>query len=180
VEVYKLKGNTMKKIFLAIAIMLATVSGASAQNRYSGEEPSFLDHILGTENSSWNTVPQMNFRHRVRHSGHYSHHYAYHQTHLPYHAMGHMSQSIVAYGRMLQHAGYRVSEHPAFGGVHHVHHGWAHYAGRAIDINFGRGIREASSSVGRRFDALASRARAAGYTVLWRVAGHFDHMHIQR
>jgi hypothetical protein len=74
-----------------------------------------------------------------------------------------------------------VSEHPAFGGVHHVHHGWAHYAGRAIDINIGRGVREASSrSTRSRFDALAARARAAGYTVLWKVAGHFDHIHIQR
>ena len=82
---------------------------------------------------------------------------------------------------MLQSAGFRVSEHPAFGGVHHVHHGWAHYAGRAIDINIGNGNREASNPGMRaRFDALASRARAAGYTVLWKVAGHFDHIHIQR
>lgn len=171
----------MKKIFLAIAIVLATVSGASAQNRYSGEEPSFLDSILGNDTSAWHTVPQMNMRYRIRHGGHFVHHYAYHHTHLPYHAMGGMSSSIVAYGHMLQQAGFRVSEHPAFGGVHHVHHGWAHYAGRAIDINIGNGNREASNrSQAARFDALASRARAAGYTVLWRVAGHFDHIHIQR
>ena len=81
----------------------------------------------------------------------------------------------------MQHSGLRVSEHPAFGGVHHVHHGWAHYAGRAIDINIGRGVNEASGRATRaRFDAVAARARAAGYTVLWKVAGHFNHIHIQR
>jgi hypothetical protein len=81
---------------------------------------------------------------------------------------------------MLQNMGLRVSEHPAFGGVHHVHHGWAHYSGRAIDVNVGRGVYEAHSGYGRKFDAIAARARAAGYTVLWRVAGHFNHMHIQK
>ena len=88
---------------------------------------------------------------------------------------------LVSYGHMLQAAGYRVSEHPAFGGVHHVHHGWAHYAGRAIDVNIGTGMREAYNANARaRFDVLAAQARAAGYTVLWRVAGHYDHIHIQR
>ena len=172
----------MKKIFLAVAIALATVSGAVAKSQYSPEPPSLLDQILGNNNSEWHTVPQMNIRYRVRHGGHFVHLNGHkHYTHLPYHAMGPISRSIVSYGHMLQHAGFRVSEHPAFGGVHHVHHGWAHYAGRAIDINIGVGNREASNgSMRARFDALASRARAAGYTVLWRVAGHFDHIHIQR
>ena len=171
----------MKKILLAVAILLAAATGASAQNRYSGETPNFLDQILGTNTSGWHTVPQMNLRYRVRHGGHFTHHYAYHTTHIPYHAMGPVSSSIVAYGRMLQHSGFRVSEHPAFGGVHHVHHGWAHYAGRAIDVNIGSGNREASNrGMAARFDAVAARARAAGYTVLWRVAGHMDHIHIQR
>lgn len=174
----------MKKIFLVVAILFATATGAMAKSQYSPESPSLLDQILGTDNSEWHTVPQMNIRYRVRHGGHFVRvhdHYATHTTHLPYHAMGGMSRSIVAYGHMLQNAGFRVSEHPAFGGVHHVHHGWAHYAGRAIDINIGTGNREASNgSMRSRFDALAARARAAGYTVLWRVAGHFDHIHIQR
>ena len=65
-------------------------------------------------------------------------------------------------------------------GVHHVHHGWAHYAGRAIDVNVGRGVVEARSGYAHRFDQLAADARAAGYTVLWRVPGHYNHIHIQR
>lgn len=179
----------MKKIFLAIAILLATATGAMAQNRYSGEEPSLLDQILGNDSSGWHTVPQMNLRYRLRHGGHMTHvynkhgqpHYAYHYTHMPYSQMGNVSRSIVAYGHILQNQGFRVSEHPAFGGVHHVHHGWAHYAGRAIDINIGTNNKEAyNPGQAARFDALAARARAAGYTVLWRVAGHFDHIHIQR
>ena len=55
-----------------------------------------------------------------------------------------------------------------------------HYSGRAIDINVGRGVVEARSGYARRFDQLASELRSEGYTVLWRVAGHFNHMHIQR
>jgi hypothetical protein len=176
----------MKKIFLVVALLFATATGAMAKSQYSPEQPSLLDQILGNDNSEWHTVPQMNIRYRVRHGGRFVRvnghsNYATHTTHLPYHAMGHMSSSIVAYGHMLQGMGFRVSEHPAFGGVHHVHHGWAHYAGRAIDINIGSGNREASNrGMAARFDSLAARARAAGYTVLWRVAGHFDHVHIQR
>ena len=89
-------------------------------------------------------------------------------------------RSLVALGYDLQHRGFRVSEHPHFGGVHRVHHGWAHYAGRAIDINVGRGVVEARSGYASRFDHLASELRSEGYTVLWRVAGHFNHMHVQR
>lgn len=177
----------MKKILFAIIFMLASASMAVARNQYSPEPPSLLDQILGNDSSEWHTVPQMNIRYRLRHGARMSHvnghssHYAIRTTHLPYHAMGHMSASIVSFGHMLQGQGFRVSEHPAFGGVHHVHHGWAHYAGRAIDINIGTGNREAFiPSMRARFDALASRARAAGYTVLWKVAGHFDHVHIQR
>lgn len=178
----------MKKIFLAVAILLATATGSMARpNQYSPEPPSLLDQILGNDSSEWHTVPQMNIRYRLRHGGRMVHvnghhsQYAIRTTHLPYHAMGHMSASIVSFGHILQGQGFRVSEHPAFGGVHHVHHGWAHYAGRAIDINIGTGNREASvPGMRARFDALASRARAAGYTVLWKVAGHFDHVHIQR
>ena len=96
-------------------------------------------------------------------------------------ALGAPSASLVAYGHMLQQQGFRVSEHPAFGGVHHVHaHHSAHYSGNAIDINVGAGVYEAHSAYAHRFDQIAAAARAAGYKVLWRVAGHYDHIHIQR
>ncbi len=163
----------MKKILFAFITVLAICGTAEARNlaHHEVQERSLIDDILGTPNDSWGVSPQI--RGHIRHANRYntySHHYA-----------GRPSSSIVAYGRMLQASGLRVSEHPAFGGVHHVHHGWAHYAGRAIDINIGRGVNEASGRATRaRFDAVAARARAAGYTVLWRVAGHFNHIHIQR
>ena len=172
----------MKKIILlvAMAIVLAASSSTAEARRYykntqysnyeeSWESP--IDHILGTSNDRWGVSPQLRSRVPLRHSYYntYSQHYA-----------GKASPSIVAYGRMLQHQGIRVSEHPAFGGVHHVHHGRGHYAGRAIDINVGRGVVEASNPRTRNwFDGVAARARAAGYAVLWKVKGHFNHMHIE-
>ena len=167
----------MKKILFALITVLALSGTAEARNQYSNQEAgefNLLDSILGTTNSNWSVSPRIHGRARLASRHHYTH------TAGRGRNKG-ASASIVAYGRMLQHSGFRVSEHPAFGGVHPVHHGWAHYAGRAIDINIGRGVREASNSGARhRFDNLAARARAAGYTVLWKVAGHFDHMHIQR
>ena len=166
----------MKKILFAFITVLALGSAAEARNQYSTNEAveyNLLDSILGTDNSNWSVSPRIHGRAKLA---------SRHNTHVAGRGRNaDASASIVAYGRMLQHSGFRVSEHPAFGGVHPVHHGWAHYAGRAIDINIGRGVNEASNRSARsRFDALASRARSAGYTVLWKVAGHFNHMHIQR
>lgn len=88
--------------------------------------------------------------------------------------------SIVSLGRELQAQGLRVSEHPAFGGVHPVHHGTGHYQGRAIDVNVGTGVNEASNpGAGAKFDALAAGLRARGYRVIWRAPGHYDHMHVE-
>lgn len=84
---------------------------------------------------------------------------------------------IVALGRFLQSFGYQVGEHPAFGGVCtngcHVANSW-HYRNGAIDVNadhFAGGEMPA-------FDRIAGDLSALGYHVLWRVEGHFDHMHI--
>lgn len=50
----------------------------------------------------------------------------------------------------------------------HIHtHGSAHYAGRALDL--------LSSDP----DGLAVALRRAGYFVLWKVPGHFTHVHVQ-
>lgn len=90
------------------------------------------------------------------------------------------SGDIVAMGKWLEGQGIRVSENPAFGGVNPVHRGRGHYEGRAIDVNAGTGIVEANDPVwGPRFDDLAAKAKAAGYTVIWRSAGHYNHMHIE-
>ena len=43
----------------------------------------------------------------------------------------------------------------------------AHYEGRALDLH--------SSNP----DALAKVMRAAGYRVLWRVPGHYGHLHVE-
>ncbi len=172
----------MKKIILLVAMAfalaassgLAEARGYSKNTQYSNYEESWespIDHILGTNNDRWRVGPQIRGHVPLRHG--------YYHTYTKHYA-GKASPSIVAYGRMLQHQGIRVSEHPAFGGVHHVHHGHGHYAGRAIDINVGRGVVEASNPRTRSwFDGVAARARAAGYAVLWKVRGHFNHMHIE-
>jgi hypothetical protein len=50
----------------------------------------------------------------------------------------------------------------------HVHsRGSAHYDGKALDFQ--------SSDM----DALADTFRQAGYRVLWKVAGHFGHVHVE-
>lgn len=89
---------------------------------------------------------------------------------------------IVALGRALQAQGIRVSEHPAFNGVHPEQHhpGSAHNDGLAIDINAPGKVTEANDPVwGKRFDELAKQIQAAGYTVLWRTKGHDNHIHAQ-
>lgn len=90
------------------------------------------------------------------------------------------SGNIIALGKWLQSQGIRVSEHPAFGGVRGKHsRTGGHYDGRAIDVNIGYGIVEANHPVyGKRFDAIAKQVRAAGYKVIWRARGHYNHMHI--
>jgi D-alanyl-D-alanine dipeptidase len=50
----------------------------------------------------------------------------------------------------------------------HVHsRASAHYEGLAVDLH--------SSAP----DALAEAMRLAGFTVLWRVPGHFNHLHVE-
>jgi hypothetical protein len=50
----------------------------------------------------------------------------------------------------------------------HVHsRGSAHYDGKALDFQ--------SSDM----DALSEAFRGAGYRVLWKVAGHFGHVHVE-
>lgn len=90
-------------------------------------------------------------------------------------------KNIVEFGYQLQKEGYRVSENPFFGGVTpDEHKGRGHYEGRAIDVNIRYGINEATHPKwGPDFDKLAVRARNLGFIVLWRVEGHYDHMHIE-
>ena len=158
----------MKKIIFAAvaAVAMIAMSDLAEARRFSQntqystnqvEDYSKFDpigEILG--GSNWRVSPVINYHvKKFTYHGnnpHYARHYSHESARVSHAYSGPISTSIVGYGRMLQNMGYRVSEHPAFGGVHHVHHGWAHYAGRAIDVNVGRGVYEASSSYASRFD----------------------------
>lgn len=86
------------------------------------------------------------------------------------------SGGIVALGRELQREGYLVGENPAFGGVLPVHaKNSYHYSGQAIDVNWPNAAEEAG-----KLDALYNRLKNMPGVVelLWRVAGHFDHLHV--
>ena len=92
------------------------------------------------------------------------------------------SGDLTAAGKALQGMGINISENPAFGGVTKGAHarGSAHYEGKAIDLNGPPGMIEANDPVwGPKFDQVAKQMRSAGYRVLWRTAGHFNHLHAQ-
>lgn len=148
------------------------------QVAYHVENPprNFLEHIFGN-GSNWSVTPQPRWRNEKQAKAYQN---QQERKYFTAAASTFASHSIVALGHQLQEQGYRVSEHPLFGGVHHVHaHHSAHYSGRAIDVNVGTGLFEAKSSYAHRFDALAASMRAQGYKVLWRVPGHYDHIHVQ-
>ena len=61
-----------------------------------------------------------------------------------------------------------------------AHKGLGHAQDRAFDLNIGYGNVEASDPhLGMRLDYTASALRAAGYNVVWRTAGHFNHIHFE-
>lgn len=83
---------------------------------------------------------------------------------------------VVRVGKWLQSLGYQVGEHSSFGGVAPVHSpGSLHYLDRAIDVNAdGRPGGEA-----KWLDRIFPKLAAMNPTeLLWRVAGHFDHLHL--
>ena len=85
---------------------------------------------------------------------------------------------LVEFGRAVQAQGYIVSEHPLFGGVSPVHApGSRHYlkGGGAVDINKGAGTSIAEQT---QLDKLVPLAASYGLRVIWREAGHFNHMHV--
>lgn len=86
------------------------------------------------------------------------------------------SGGIIRLGRQLQRQGYLVGENPAFGGVHpvHVDNSW-HYRGQALDVNW-----PDAGAEPRMLDRLYARLKNMRGVVelLWRVAGHFDHLHV--
>jgi hypothetical protein len=56
----------------------------------------------------------------------------------------------------------------------------AHYDGRAFDMYAAPGNQEwTNPKLKAQFDAMADKFRSEGFKVLWGVAGHFDHMHVE-
>ncbi|MDE9364019.1 lytic transglycosylase domain-containing protein [Luteipulveratus sp. YIM 133132] len=79
---------------------------------------------------------------------------------------------LIQLGHQLQAQGWRVSEHPAFGGVHPVHgYQSLHDYHLAIDVN-GPGEQDG------RADDLARKLWSEGWGVQWRAPDHDDHLHI--
>ena len=111
----------MKKVLFAFITVLALTGTVEARSRYSApsvaEETDPISAILGGQD--WAVSPQPRFKNKRQAM-------AYKQEQEDHWGFGHASNSLVALGYDLQHRGFRVSEHPRFGGVHHVHHGWAH------------------------------------------------------
>lgn len=57
--------------------------------------------------------------------------------------------------------------------------GSKHYTGEAFDVNIGKGNIEANNPEMRaRMDKLAEYFTKQGYNVLWKTAGHFNHLHV--
>jgi len=78
---------------------------------------------------------------------------------------------VISAGKMLQGMGLNVAENPAFGsgtvGTHAP--GSYHYAGRAIDVTGPPALLDA---------AYAKLQGTNPAELLWRTAGHFDHLHV--
>lgn len=84
---------------------------------------------------------------------------------------------LIAFGRELQGLGYKVSEHPSFGGVHataHDKNSW-HYDGLAIDVNYDNAGAVKEKEMLNKAVALA---KARGITgIIWWSYGHYNHAH---
>lgn len=88
--------------------------------------------------------------------------------------------SIVQLGRCLVARGYSVGEHPAFGGVHPVHHGVCHYRGLALDVNRGAGESPAEKAALWHVHSTYLQRIPQVRMVLgpWNAADHQDHLHV--
>ena len=98
-------------------------------------------------------------------------------------ATGDIPQDIVQLGKYLQGEGYRISGHSQFGGKEFGDHApnSKHYTDNALDVNVGKGVNEATHPVyGPKLDELAAKLKKAGYSVTWRAAGHYNHLHVQK
>lgn len=88
-------------------------------------------------------------------------------------------QALIAFGKMIQGLGGRVSEHSAFNGGRRITGGHSknsrHYSDRALDINFGPGTSKREQQL---IDKYVHLAKQYGLKSLWRVPDHFNHWHV--
>ena len=90
---------------------------------------------------------------------------------------GYSRGGLVRFGRFLQSQGYRVAEHPLFGGVAPVHKGRGHYEGRAIDVNWGPPGRSPEETA--MLNAIVPLGHQIGLSSIWQSKGHFGHVHFE-
>lgn len=83
--------------------------------------------------------------------------------------------NIVTLGVALRNLGYRVSQGPGpFGPITRVHTANSyHYRNRALDVNWTPVNDEPA-----KLDAIADDLVSAGYRVIWRTTGHYNHLHV--
>lgn len=90
------------------------------------------------------------------------------------------ASGLMGFAHELQSMGVRISEHPLFGGVTPGGHmvGSKHYSGRAFDANYGAGTSAREQAF---FDNVIAQgmAKKFGVKTLWRVPGHFNHLHAE-
>ncbi|WP_167199490.1 phage tail tape measure protein [Brevibacterium pigmentatum] len=90
---------------------------------------------------------------------------------------GYAGGGIISAGKWWEARGARVGEHPHWGRVGRHSPNSHHYNGDAIDVNYGPGGQNPIET--RFFDANVAAFKAAfpWAFVLWKAAGHFDHLH---
>lgn len=90
---------------------------------------------------------------------------------------GYAGGGIINAGKWWEQRGARVSEHPHWGRVGTHSPNSQHYSGNAIDVNYGPGGQNATET--KFFDANVAAFKAAfpWAFVLWKAAGHHDHLH---
>ncbi|QDH85765.1 tail tape measure protein [Brevibacterium phage 7C] len=90
---------------------------------------------------------------------------------------GYAGGGIISAGKWWEARGARVGEHPHWGPVGRHSPNSQHYSGNAIDVNYGPGGQNATET--KYFDANIAAFKAAfpWAFVLWKAAGHHDHLH---
>lgn len=90
---------------------------------------------------------------------------------------GYAGGGIINAGKWWEARGARVGEHPYFGSVGTHSYGSHHYDANAIDVNYGPGGTNPTETNYFDNNIAAFKAAFPWAFVLWKVAGHFGHLH---